>query len=122
MTASTAVDDRASNECFRHQGYASAIQKASNPASSQAFAIATVSRTGSMLSCSTPMLNGIDISQLLAPWLSMSVGIFPRVFQAFDQFPQRLIQRSWHVHFFTPMHDRSIHEINFGLALGEHIL
>src|SRR5438093_12185806 len=64
ITARIAVDERASNECLRHHGYASAIQKASNPASSQAFAMATVSRTGSMLSCRTPTLNGIVISLL----------------------------------------------------------
>ena len=46
----TAVDDRASKECLRHHGYASAIQNASKPACSQALAMATVSRTGSMLS------------------------------------------------------------------------
>ncbi len=50
MTARIAVEERASNECLRHQGYASAIQKVSKPASSQALAMATVSVTGSMLS------------------------------------------------------------------------
>ena len=60
-SAVTAVDDRASNECFRHHGYASASQNESNPASSHAFAIRTVSSVGSMLSCNTPMRNGIAI-------------------------------------------------------------
>src|ERR1700732_334491 len=59
ITANTAVDERASKECLRHQGYASAIQNASNPACSQALAMATVSCTGSMLSCRTPILNGM---------------------------------------------------------------
>src|SRR5882724_11708352 len=59
ITANTAVDERASKECLRHQGYASAIQNASNPACSQALAMATVSCTGSMLSCRTPTLNGM---------------------------------------------------------------
>ena len=44
------------------------------------------------------------------------------MFQPFDQFPQRLVQRSRHAYFFTPMHNRSVHEINFRLPLGEHIL
>src|SRR5436305_8466456 len=66
ITARMAVEERASKECLRHQGYASAIQNASNPACSQAFAMATVSWTGSMLSCSTPMLKGTVIL-LLAP-------------------------------------------------------
>src|SRR5579864_7624267 len=72
ITANTAVDERASKECLRHQGYASAIQNASNPACSQALAIATVSCTGSILSCRTPTLNGIIIENrfwLLAPVL-----------------------------------------------------
>src|SRR5216684_1092412 len=59
ITARIAVEDRASKECLRHHGYASAIQNASNPACSQALAMATVSCTGSMLSCRTPTLNGM---------------------------------------------------------------
>src|SRR5438128_1773523 len=34
ITARIAVDERASNECLRHHGYASEIQKPSNPATS----------------------------------------------------------------------------------------
>src|SRR3984893_15779664 len=69
ITANTAVDERASKECLRHQGYASAIQNASNPAFSQALAMATVSCTGSMLNCRTPILNGMVIENcfLLPP-------------------------------------------------------
>src|SRR6266852_7496270 len=70
ITANTAVDERASKECLRHQGYASAIQNASNPACSQDFAIATVSCTGSMLSCRTPILNGMVIE--ISFWLLAS--------------------------------------------------
>src|ERR1700730_11618418 len=131
ITANTAVDERASKECLRHQGYASAIQNASNPASSQALAIATVSRTGSMLSCSTPMLNGIDIVLILrfATCLSRARLIFrtlpriaPRVFQPLDQFPKSLIQRRRNTSLLSPLHDRAIHEINFRLALRQNIL
>src|SRR5437016_11330036 len=61
ITARMAVEERASKECLRHQGYASAIQNASNPACSQALAMATVSCTGSMLNCRTPILNGMVI-------------------------------------------------------------
>src|SRR5208282_688778 len=64
ITAKIAVEERASKECLRHHGYASAIQNVSNPASAQALAMATVSRTGSMLSCRTPMLNGMVIVQV----------------------------------------------------------
>src|SRR6476469_4356927 len=72
MTARMAVDDRASKECFRHHGYASAIQKASNPACSHALAMATVSCTGSMLSCSTPMLKGTVMFYLALQVYSVS--------------------------------------------------
>src|SRR5215471_13909352 len=58
MIAVVAVDDRASIECFRHQGYASASQKTSKPAASQACAMRTVSLSGSMLNCRTPILKG----------------------------------------------------------------
>src|ERR1700693_1149550 len=68
ITASTAVDERASNECLRHQGYASAIQNVSNPACSQALAMATVSGTGSMLSCRTPILNGTGMMGVSGFW------------------------------------------------------
>src|SRR5438874_2756219 len=58
MIAVVAVEERASRECLRHQGYASASQKTSKPAASQACAICTVSLSGSMLNCRTPILNG----------------------------------------------------------------
>src|SRR5215472_6194333 len=56
--AVVAVEERASIECLRHQGYASASQKTSNPAASQARAMCTVSWSGSMLNCRTPILKG----------------------------------------------------------------
>src|ERR1700733_9763499 len=131
MTASIAVEERASKECLRHQGYASAIQNASNPASSQALAIATVSRTGSMLSCSTPMLNGIDIVLILRFVTCSSrarltfktlLRIAPRMFQPFDQFPKSLIQRRRNTSLLSPLHDRAIHKIDFRLAFRQNIL
>src|SRR6266849_10054361 len=81
ITANTAVDERASKECLRHQGYASAIQNVSKPACSHAWAMAKVSCTGSMLSCRTPRLNGTVTSsdQLLALriWFDESTTQFP---------------------------------------------
>ena len=65
ISAVMAVEERASYECLRHQGYASASQKVSKPARSQALAMAMVSRTGSMLSCRTPILKGTDIKLFL---------------------------------------------------------
>src|SRR5438067_2106394 len=57
MSAETTVDDRASIPCLRHQGYASASQIVSKPCSSSARAVASISPTGSIVSCITPMRN-----------------------------------------------------------------
>src|SRR5208337_4365659 len=67
MTAVIAVEERASIPCLCHQGYASASQKMSNPARSQACAMRTVWCSGSMLNCKTPMRKGtaIDVIHLL---------------------------------------------------------
>src|SRR5215472_11958975 len=61
--AVVAVEERASIECLRHQGYASASQKTSNPAVSHACAMHTVSFNGSMLNCKTPILKGGIMNQ-----------------------------------------------------------
>src|ERR1700724_816599 len=121
MTARIAVDDRASKECLRHQGYASAIQKVSKPTSSQAFAIMTVSGTGSMLSWRTPMLNGIGISSVLVLSSQFSVRLSPGVLQALDQLPYRFVQRCRNTGLLSPFHNRAVHEIHFGLAFGEDV-
>src|SRR5262249_28305542 len=60
-----AVDDRASIECLRHEGYASASQIVSNPPSSIARACSRISSSGSMVSCITPMRNGCCIGSIL---------------------------------------------------------
>src|SRR5580700_9256595 len=126
ITARTAVDDRASNPCLRHQGYASAIQKASKPACSQAVAMATVSRTGSILSCRTPILNGMRIVVRLTPLsiakMGRSVGVGPGVLEPFDEFPQCAIERRGHTGLFAPLHNCTVHEINFGLTFCKNIL
>jgi len=44
------------------------------------------------------------------------------MFQTLDEFTESLVQGSWHADFFAPLHDRTVHEINFRLALGEDIL
>ncbi len=61
ITAVIAVEERASIPCLRHQGYASASQKMSKPARSQACAMRTVCCNGSMLNCRTPIRKGTDI-------------------------------------------------------------
>src|SRR6266481_325934 len=118
MTARIAVEERASTPCLRHQGYASAIQNASKPSSSQAFAIAAVSCTGSILSCNTPMLNGTVIRARCTPL----VRVLPGMFETLDQSPQRLVEGSGHSDFVAPLCDGAIHKINFRLALGENVL
>ena len=58
MSAETTVDERASIWCLRHQGYASASQIVSMPASSIARADASISSSGSIVSCMTPIRSG----------------------------------------------------------------
>jgi len=58
ITAEATVEERASMPCLRHQGYASASQIVSIPASSIACADATISSSGSIVSCMTPIRNG----------------------------------------------------------------
>src|SRR3990170_3437189 len=57
-SAETTVDERASIPCLRHHGYASASQIVSRPASSMTRALASISSSGSIVSCMTPMRNG----------------------------------------------------------------
>src|SRR5258708_2071813 len=70
MSAETTVDDRASIPCFRHHGYASASQIVSMPASSMTRADASISSSGSIVSCITPkrtstsVLLGLDDRRL----------------------------------------------------------
>src|SRR6476619_4040844 len=54
----SAVEERASIECLRHHGYASASQIVSKPPSSSARACSRISSSGSMVSCMTPMRSG----------------------------------------------------------------
>jgi hypothetical protein len=72
INAETTVEERASIPCFRHQGYASASQIVSIPTSSMTRADASISSSGSIVSCITPMRNGgtRQSSQLggPAPW------------------------------------------------------
>ena len=65
ISAETTVDERASIWCLRHHGYASASQIVSNPCSSSARAVASISSTGSIVSCITPMRNGCAIAAIL---------------------------------------------------------
>src|SRR5213082_2184109 len=66
IRADTTVDERASIPCFRHHGYASASQIVSRPASSIARADASISSSGSMVSCITPTRKGTAIEGGLA--------------------------------------------------------
>ena len=54
----TAVEERASIPCLRHHGYASASQIVSKPAWSSSRAVSSISSSGSIVSCITPMRNG----------------------------------------------------------------
>ena len=58
ISAATPVEERASIPCLRHHGYASASQIVSIPASSIARADASISSSGSIVSCMTPIRNG----------------------------------------------------------------
>src|SRR5579884_2380835 len=58
ISADATVDERASMPCLRHHGYASASQIVSIPASSIARADASISSSGSMVSCMAPTRNG----------------------------------------------------------------
>ena len=55
ISAETTVDERASMPCLRHHGYASASQIVSSPASSITRAEASISSSGSIVSCMTPI-------------------------------------------------------------------
>ena len=69
ISAETTVDERASIWCLRHQGYASASQIVSMPVSSMTRAEASISSSGSMVSCMTPMRNGTcDMSRDATPF------------------------------------------------------
>src|SRR5437868_13051586 len=58
ISAEATVEERASMPCLRHHGYASASQIVSSPASSITRADASISSSGSMVSCITPIRNG----------------------------------------------------------------
>src|SRR5690349_21939076 len=66
ISAETTVDERASMPCLRHHGYASASQIVSIPASSMACADASISSSGSIVSCITPTRNGTATKGRLA--------------------------------------------------------
>ena len=54
--------------------------------------------------------------------LAGSVWIGPGVFEPFDQFPQGAIERGGHTGLLAPLHNRAIHEIDFGLPFCKNIL
>ena len=64
ISAETTVDERASIWCLRHHGYASASQTVSIPASSITRADSSISSSGSIVSCMTPIRNGTDMRLL----------------------------------------------------------
>src|SRR5947209_6720839 len=67
ISGDSAVDERASIECLRHHGYASASQIVSNPERSMICACSTISSSGSMVSCMTPTRKGgAGVTRLLA--------------------------------------------------------
>ena len=66
ISAETTVEPRASIWCLRHQGYASASQTVSIPASSITRADSSISSSGSIVSCITPMRNGTATASSLS--------------------------------------------------------
>ena len=42
--------------------------------------------------------------------------------EAFDQGPHRFVERRGDIMFFSPLHNRAVHEIHFGLPFSEHVL
>src|SRR5690349_9625031 len=129
MMAVVAVEERASMECFRHQGYASASQKTSNPAASHACAMRTVSSRGSMLNCRTPILKGglmnlafSECSRRMEFPDVPSRRIGPGMLEALNQLPHRSIERGRNARLVPPFDNRSVHEIHFGLPPREYVL
>jgi hypothetical protein len=59
ISAETTVDERASMPCLRHHGYASASQIVSKPFRSSSRAVASISSSGSIVSCITPTRKGV---------------------------------------------------------------
>src|SRR5215510_9858472 len=58
ISAETTVEERASMPCLRHHGYASASHTVWMPARSITRADASISSSGSIVSCMTPIRNG----------------------------------------------------------------
>src|ERR1700694_2066177 len=58
----------------------------------------------------------------LTPETFRSVRIAPAELQAFHQLPDSFVQRRGNAVLLAPLHDCAVHEIHFGLALGEHVL
>src|SRR5467141_3978574 len=88
-----------------------------------------VSSSGSMLSCNTPILKGIPIVSISlrsrfarAAARGFLGGIAPGMLQTLYQLPERAIERRGDPEFFAAVSNGTIHEIHFGLALGENVL
>src|SRR5262249_54790513 len=72
------------------------------------------------------MLKGIVIAARLTPLViaktEVSVWVSPGVFEPFDEFPEGAIERRRHTSLLTPLHNRAVHEIDFGLTFCKNIL
>src|SRR5436309_11829467 len=98
INAETTVDDRASIWCLRHHGYASASQIVSKPCSSRTRAVASISASGSIVSCITPMRKGGGTKTILADderaaWARSSSPLSLSRLEAEDVLPPRDRQR-----------------------------
>ena len=60
-SAESTVELRASIPCLRHHGYASASQIVSKPPRSSSFAVSSISASGSIVSCISPIRSGAPI-------------------------------------------------------------
>src|SRR5258707_3029495 len=86
--------------------------------------MATVSCTGSMLSCSTPILKGTvtGVGLLVVVKSNGSGRVGPGVLQSLDELPECSVEGRGYADLVAPAHDGSIHEVDLGLALGKNIL
>src|SRR5260370_33111359 len=82
-----------------------------------------------MLGCSTPILKGsVIVSIFLRSRFARAAahgflgGIAPGMLQTFYELPESAVERRWDAQFFAAVGGGAIHEVNFGLALGQNVL
>src|SRR6185312_13839721 len=112
ISAATPVDERASMPCLRHHGYASASQIVSMPTSSMVRADSSMTSSGSMVSCITPMRNGCATELLRDRVLDFALerGQHVRDLLVDDRLDHALshrADRAGDLHIGRPLHERA---------------